>query len=177
MEKEKSKPTHNNESVLGKEHPLLMMAQKAYKIFQDLGFEIAYGPELEEEKYNFDGDQIKQVFINLITNACEATEESRIKKINIILFLSNNKLNIEICDTGCGIKDDDMSKLFVPFFTTKKIGKGTGLGLAISYGIVKMHTGNIEVKSKINEGSTFTIQLPAQQEIKKIMTKELLKCN
>jgi two-component system, NtrC family, sensor kinase len=143
--------------------------------FKDV--KISLNSKLMEEKYDLDGDQIKQVFINLITNACEATEDSNQKEINVNIFLSNNKLNIEIHDTGCGIEDEDMNKLFVPFFTTKKIGKGTGLGLAISYGIIKMHKGNIEVKSKIKEGSTFTVQLPIQQEIRKIISKELIICN
>jgi signal transduction histidine kinase len=53
-----------------------------------------------------------------------------------------------------------MKKLFTPFFTTKKMGKGTGLGLAISYGIIKMHRGDIKVKSSTQQGSVFTIKLP-----------------
>ncbi|MBK7979707.1 MAG: GHKL domain-containing protein [Ignavibacteriae bacterium] len=138
---------------------------------------LSFASTLPEEKFNFDRDQIKQVLINLITNACESTEDSSTKEVKIKVFISNNKLNIEINDTGTGIEEDNKSKLFVPFFTTKKIGKGTGLGLAISYGIVKMHKGNIEVKSKINEGSTFTVQLPIQQELKMNMSKELLICN
>ncbi|MCB0751220.1 MAG: hypothetical protein KDC52_07085, partial [Ignavibacteriae bacterium] len=108
---------------------------------------------------------------------CEATEDSNLKEVLVRLFLNNNVLNLEIHDSGSGIKSENLSKLFVPFFTTKKIGKGTGLGLAISYGIVKMHKGNIEVKSTVGGGSTFTVQLPIQQEIKKIMSEEMLEWN
>jgi signal transduction histidine kinase len=53
-----------------------------------------------------------------------------------------------------------LNKIFMPFFTTKKVGKGTGLGLAIAYGIIKMHRGAIEVTSKVGEGTTFTVKLP-----------------
>jgi two-component system NtrC family sensor kinase len=67
-----------------------------------------------------------------------------------------------------GISEENMKKLFSPFFTTKPIGKGTGLGLAIIYGIVKMHRGQISVQSQEGQGTTFTItlreRLPAQTE-------------
>jgi two-component system NtrC family sensor kinase len=65
-------------------------------------------------------------------------------------------------DTGCGIPEENLSKIFTPFFTTKPIGKGTGLGLAIVYGIIKMHRGQIYVESEIGAGSTFTITLPVK---------------
>ena len=77
---------------------------------------------------------------------------------------------IEIQDTGVGISEENMKKIFTPFFTTKPIGKGTGLGLAIIYGIVKMHRGQIDVHSEPGQGTTFTIilreQLPAQNELR-----------
>ena len=63
-------------------------------------------------------------------------------------------------DTGPGISKEYQSKIFEPFFTTKTLGKGTGLGLSVSYGIVKEHKGEIFVKSKPGEGTTFTIILP-----------------
>jgi two-component system, NtrC family, sensor kinase len=107
-----------------------------------------------------DSDQLKQVFLNVINNACEAMEESPVKKISV-RFLKDEKYFItEITDTGNGISKENMNKLFTPFFTTKKIGKGTGLGLAISYGIIKMHKGDIKVTSNTGEGTTFTIKLP-----------------
>ena len=69
-------------------------------------------------------------------------------------------VTIEIADDGTGIPPEDLKKLFTPFFTTKPIGKGTGLGLPIVYGIVKMHRGQIVVRSEVNQGTTFVIQLP-----------------
>jgi signal transduction histidine kinase len=70
--------------------------------------------------------------------------------------------NVELCvhDTGEGIAPENLPKIFDPFFTTKAEGKGVGLGLAVLYGIVKAHEGEVEVKSKRNEGTTFTVSLP-----------------
>jgi signal transduction histidine kinase len=62
-------------------------------------------------------------------------------------------------DSGVGISEENMRKIFTPFFTTKPIGKGTGLGLAITYGIVKMHRGQISVESEVGQGTTFIISL------------------
>jgi signal transduction histidine kinase len=74
----------------------------------------------------------------------------------------NGQVEISITDTGCGIPEEHMDKLFTPFFTTKPPGKGTGLGLSIVYGIVKMHRGQITVQSEVGKGTTFTITLPVQ---------------
>jgi signal transduction histidine kinase len=67
--------------------------------------------------------------------------------------------HIEITDNGCGIPENKFEEIFDPFFTTKE-GKGTGLGLAVVWGIIEEHKGMISVKSELNKGSTFTIQLP-----------------
>jgi len=74
---------------------------------------------------------------------------------------------LSIQDSGIGIPKEHMSKIFTPFFTTKKMGKGTGLGLAVTYGIVKMHRGDIRVKSNSDPaagstGTTFTVAIPRQ---------------
>jgi signal transduction histidine kinase len=68
-------------------------------------------------------------------------------------------VTVEVKDTGTGISEENMKKLFTPFFTTKPIGRGTGLGLAIIYGIVKMHRGQISVQSTVGVGTTFTLTL------------------
>src|SRR5690606_23076670 len=107
-----------------------------------------------------DRDQIKQVLLNIISNACEAVEGKDDKKVNISLQLCGSKLNVKISDNGCGIKKEDYGKIFTPFFTTKKLGEGTGLGLAITYGIIKMHRGTINFQSEEGKGTTFTIQIP-----------------
>ncbi len=116
-----------------------------------------------------DEDQLKQVFINVLNNAVESLENSANKKVEVKIDKNYNELLIDITDTGCGIQHENISKIFTPFFTTKKIGKGTGLGLAISYGIIKMHKGDIKVKSQINVGTTFSIRLPIFQNKNVIM--------
>lgn len=112
-----------------------------------------------------DADQIKQVFLNIINNACESLEDRDIKKVQIQLRRENDYLITEISDTGCGIPKENLSKLYTPFFTTKKMGKGTGLGLAIVYGIIKMHKGDIRAESEVNKGTKFTIKLPVNNDL------------
>jgi two-component system NtrC family sensor kinase len=71
-----------------------------------------------------------------------------------------DRVVISISDNGCGMPEEALPKIFEPFFTTKERGVGTGLGLAITYGLVKKLHGDMSVKSKANEGTTFTITLP-----------------
>ena len=67
---------------------------------------------------------------------------------------------ISVVDTGCGIPEKNLRRIFDPFFTSKDVGKGTGLGLSVSHGIIEAHGGLIEVESKVGEGSTFRVFLP-----------------
>lgn len=112
--------------------------------------------------------QLNQVFMNIILNAAEAMEGQGTLTIRTKLGPEKNTVLIEFTDTGCGIKEEHLSRIFEPFFTTKEVGKGTGLGLAMSYGIIEKHQGRIWVKSKEGEGSTFTIELPIQMETEDI---------
>lgn len=112
-----------------------------------------------------DEDQLKQVLLNLINNACEAMSEVNDKVVIIRLSSEEDKIVVDISDNGCGIPPENYSKIFTPFFTTKKIGKGTGLGLAISYGIIKMHRGDISFKSEIGKGTAFTLKLPKNLQV------------
>lgn len=140
-------------------------------IIQEIIKEIKYKPDFKNItlKINNDSagrmiegdrDQLKQVFMNIINNACESLEEKEERKVEIKLSEYQDNLEILVSDSGCGIPEENIKKLFTPFFTTKKIGKGTGLGLAISYGIVKMHKGDITVVSKLNTGTSFKVKLP-----------------
>jgi len=79
----------------------------------------------------------------------------------------NEFIEIEISDTGCGIPEEHLGKLFDPFFSTKEVGKGTGLGLSVSLGIVQKHSGFIDVRSKVGQGSTFIVRLPAEGKKRK----------
>jgi two-component system NtrC family sensor kinase len=110
-------------------------------------------PPLEIDK-----DKIKQVFLNLMINSAEAMPDGGQLTVRSMLSEDNKYIKVEFADTGIGIPEKYLNKLFDPFFTTKS--GGTGLGLAISFGIINQHKGNIKVKSKPSQGSTFTISLP-----------------
>ncbi len=104
--------------------------------------------------------QINQVFLNLVTNAAQATE-GRAGEITLITQMADaGQVRIEVVDNGHGIAQDVLPKIFDPFFTTKEIGKGTGLGLSIAYKIVQEHGGRIEVSSKVGVGTRFSVTLP-----------------
>lgn len=118
-----------------------------------------------------DKNQMESVILNMLINAIDSTEKGGHIVISTNLALppeikpyAEQGIEIKITDTGCGIPPENLNKLFEPFFTTKEVGKGTGLGLAVSYGIIERHGGTINVKSKINEGSIFTIWLPLDKE-------------
>ncbi len=125
--------------------------------------EVRIIPQLEPALPNIQADpaQLKEVFINIMTNAAEAMAEGGSLTI-ATAPTTDEMIKITFQDTGCGIPEENLSKIFTPFFTTKPIGRGTGLGLAIVYGIIKMHRGQIYVDSEMGVGSTFTITLPIQ---------------
>lgn len=103
-------------------------------------------------------DQLKQVFMNLLSNASDACVQGG----NIVIETDVVEDSVIICihDTGCGISPDDRKSLFEPFFTTKPGMKGTGLGLPVSYGIIKAHGGEITVNSEPETGTVFSVILP-----------------
>ena len=112
---------------------------------------------------NLDKDQITQVLINIINNAYAAMSDGGLLKVET--GREDNKVFINITDTGVGIPKEYLGRIFDPFFTTKPIGHGTGLGLAVTYGIVKMHKGDIKVESNADcklgqTGTTFKITIP-----------------
>ena len=109
-----------------------------------------------------DVNQMEQVFINLLLNSMEAIQGDGKITVKSHTDLENNCVKIKIADTGAGIHNDDIEKIFEPFFSTKP--KGTGLGLAVSYGIIQNHQGDIKVSSKPSQGTCFTIELPFQEE-------------
>jgi two-component system NtrC family sensor kinase len=118
-----------------------------------------------------DRGQIYQVLTNLIINAGDAMNGKGILTVESHIYTAESKVaddhhfvEVSISDSGCGIPEEHMERLFDPFFTTKGPNVGTGLGLSICFGIIKRHGGNITVRSKINEGSTFVIHLPIEME-------------
>jgi len=147
--------------------------QKAFEIFsQQLilrGIEVEWQTENSPLELMADYLQLEQVFINLLINARDAIEERAKlnpdsdfdKKIILKTATAEDRIVIEVCDTGSGMSETVREKIFEPFFTTKSVGKGTGLGLSITYGIVQNHGGTIEAVSQEKEGTCFILTFPA----------------
>ena len=110
-----------------------------------------------------DFSQLQQVFINLVVNAIQSMPGGGELKI-LTSTGEDNFVKISVRDNGYGIPQENMDKLFTPFFSTKEAVKGVGLGLAVSYGIVERHGGKIEVESQVGKGSTFSVFLPIYPE-------------
>ncbi|MDX9835706.1 MAG: PAS domain S-box protein [Desulfobulbus sp.] len=104
-------------------------------------------------------EQIKQVFLNLLTNAADSCGNDG-GVLRISTWKDDNMVAVAITDKGIGIQPQDKEQIFRPFYTTKSEVKGIGLGLSVSYGIIKKHGGDIQVESTPGHGSTFTVKLP-----------------
>ncbi|MEE4213679.1 MAG: ATP-binding protein, partial [Bacteroidales bacterium] len=125
---------------------------------------IEFEHKLDDPLIRIDRDQMMQVLTNLLKNAIEAMPGGGVLKVE--LKQGKEDFSFIISDTGSGISEQNMEKIFTPFFTTKDSGKGTGLGLPLAYGIVKMHKGKINVVSnndpaRGDTGTVFTIVIPA----------------
>lgn len=110
---------------------------------------------------NVDIQKLTEALLNLLLNAIQAIPEPP-GTISITANIDSENKNavIAIEDTGTGIDENNIQKIFDPFYTTKNVGKGTGLGLAVVYGIIKKHNGTIRVESKLGQGTKFIITLP-----------------
>jgi signal transduction histidine kinase len=130
-----------------------LVAQEAFKDIE-LTMHMAEGlPEVYA-----DPAQIGQVVLNLLLNAVHAITPPG--RIEVATSLVKDHIEIRFSDTGKGIPEEHMNKIFDPFFSTKSATKGTGLGLAVSYGIIKKHGGDIAVESTVGKGTTFIVRLP-----------------
>jgi len=138
---------------------------------QNISLVTHLAPELRDVQG--DTDKLQQVFVNMIINALQAMPGGGELTVGTRLTEGGEFVEIEISDTGCGIPQEHLSKLFDPFFSTKGTGEGTGLGLSVSLGIVQKHNGTIDVKSKVSEGSTFIIRLPAGENQRTWKTKRV----
>ncbi|MCF8159509.1 MAG: HAMP domain-containing protein [Polaromonas sp.] len=117
-----------------------------------------------------DADLIKQVVMNIMVNAQQAIDGAGTIAVVTRAYVAKTSqetgkkstpmVELAIKDTGCGIPEANMQRIFDPFFTSKEVGKGTGLGLSVSYGIIKAHGGEIKVASVVGQGTTFRILLP-----------------
>ncbi len=125
---------------------------------ENIKIEVEYG---EIPNINGNSNELQQVFTNLILNARDAIKKTgKPGKITIRTFQEGIFIVSQVIDNGCGIPKENMDRIFDPFFTTKDVGEGTGLGLAISYKIIEKHSGKVEVSSKVDKGTTFTIRFP-----------------
>lgn len=128
-------------------------------------FEKSYTANIPLLKVN--GGKLHQVFLNIIVNAAQSIEDGHAEKnkIKISTLFRDEKVVVKIEDTGKGIPQEILARIFDPFFTTKPVGEGTGLGLFICHEIIKKMGGAIHVESKIDQGSTFLIELPVQDNV------------
>jgi two-component system NtrC family sensor kinase len=110
-----------------------------------------------------DAHQLQQVLLNILNNAVDAIVGPGKIVITTSYVKTKNEIHITIADTGKGMSQDQISRIFHPFYTTKRVGKGTGLGLSVSYGIVKNLGGKILVESSLGKGSSFTLIFPAER--------------
>ncbi len=136
-------------------------AARKQPMFSEVAFNLQLAPEVPV--IQADPAQLQQVFMNLINNAADAMEDGGVITL-ATRPVDGRAVEIAVSDMGCGIPEENQGKLFTPFFTTKALGKGTGLGLSIVYGIIKMHKGQIAVRSVEGQGTTFTITLPATMQ-------------
>lgn len=118
----------------------------------------------------YDAQQIEQVLINLVTNAIQAMPDGGSLFVN--LEHQEDDVWITVRDEGIGIPEENLGRIFDPFYTTKPEGEGTGLGLSVSYGIISQHGGKIEVESEVGQGTTFTIKLPAAEDSEVLQTED-----
>jgi len=108
-----------------------------------------------------DRQQLRQVFLNLLTNALDAMPQGGMLTLRVYPTQSG-RIGIEVTDTGVGIPEEQLPRVTEPFFTTKEEGKGTGLGLAICKRIVQEHGGSLAVESAVGRGTTVRVELPAE---------------
>jgi len=107
---------------------------------------------------NASKNQLRQVFLNMVANARDAMPGGG--TLSVVTGGDTDIVYVAISDTGTGIRKEHLDKIFDSFFTTKGEVKGVGLGLSVCYGFIEDHGGDIEVKSQVGEGTTFTISLP-----------------
>jgi PAS domain S-box-containing protein len=105
--------------------------------------------------------KLQQVFLNLFLNARDAMPRGG--WLSVVTRIDSAHALIDVADTGSGIPNEHLSRIYDPFFTTKSIGQGTGLGLSIAYGIIREHDGTIQVESHVGQGTRFTLRLPMSQ--------------
>lgn len=173
------KPTPKRKELI---KPNFLLSEISKVIIQTFPKKIALKQEIQENLYDIlgNGTEIYQVLLNLCVNAKEAIEgkegiislnASNItidnnNLINYPLLKKGNYVCFSVKDTGSGIDEENLQKIFDPYFSTKVKETGSGLGLYVTYGIIKAHNGHVEVTSKINEGTQFEVYIPSYEPTK-----------
>ncbi len=119
-----------------------------------------------------DHGKLQQILLNLITNAFAALDEGGRLDIIVRKVTGEEKVSVTVRDTGCGIPEENIKLIFEPFFSTNTDKGGTGLGLAITYGLIQDMGGQLELESKVGEGSAFIVTLPVKIKTKLQQTKK-----
>ncbi|MBW1768934.1 MAG: response regulator, partial [Deltaproteobacteria bacterium] len=157
---------------------LKQVVEETFEAFGRTKKEVTIHRELAEDLFTIEADrrQVRQVLLNLFVNAADAMPKGGdliVKAMNATHHNMKGKaydpkpgnyVMLMVTDNGIGMDKETMERIFDPFFTTKEVGRGTGLGLAAAYGIIKGHSGYIDVDSRKGHGSTFTIYLPASEK-------------
>jgi PAS domain S-box-containing protein len=154
-EQEEKKPLNLNTVV----DEILMLHQKQ---LQENEIKTRYEFETDLPQVVASTNQMRQVFLNMIANARDAMPHGGV--LTVKTFFKDGFVNIQLMDTGVGIREDHLDKIFDSFFTTKSSVKGVGLGLSVCYGFVKEHGGDILVESTLGKGTIFTVKLPVSVE-------------
>ena len=138
---------------------ILLVMEKQMKE-SNIQIETFFDPDIQEVMAST--NQMRQVMLNILKNAKEAMPKGGV--LTVKTGREDNKVLIQIQDTGTGIPEDIRGKIFEAFFTTKQKVKGVGLGLSVCYGIIKDHGGDIEVESEEGKGTTFVVSLPMENQ-------------
>ena len=141
---------------------VLIYTEKAKKE----GIELCYAEPEDLPAVYGDRNRLRQVFINVIDNAIKYSEKGGLVTVQAILA-DENKIEIEVSDTGCGISPEDLPKIKTKFFRANHNKRGSGIGLAVADEIISMHSGTLEVFSEQGMGTTVVIVLPVKQELRK----------
>jgi signal transduction histidine kinase len=128
------------------------------------GIEVVRSLSRDLPEITADPGQLNQVLVNLVVNSVQAMPEGG--RLTVQTLSSGDHVSLIVEDTGVGMNEEVMKRIFIPFFTTKDVDQGTGLGLAVVHGIVTSHGGSIKMESHVDRGTRFEVQIPltASQE-------------
>lgn len=162
-----ARPSDLNSSLINLEEFLMQSLSLLSATLKQRHIETEFSFVAADPSVMADREQLRQILLNVLMNSLDAMENNEPTRPRILTLRLENSvpksqtqpmLVLSVTDTGCGIPEENIEKIFHPFYTTKS--EGTGLGLAICYGFIRRHNGEIEVRSKPGEGTTLIIRLP-----------------